>query len=641
MCLVPTALDDFHQKLRKNKSPSDQSIQVSLLLSSRQWRFHLEPTFLARIIKESFLQDGQQSMSHLVRHGRSVAWIRSVFDCAEFDSGEMGPLSKHPCLSRGGDIVTYGDLAETLRASMMKSLSISNMPFEEYNLVAESQSGAFAIEMSTDSAMVRLKRNILSSYGISRSVIDCDERGRIVVAESSHLTFCCVFPLLNSIKSCSEALIFPRSSFCVILSIPTSICVVGVSFSRDKGSQLLVWGTDDVKVYVMNDSLNAVIRDVSLDLNTGVEGMAGVVIKSAWICSSDHSLVAVACPNSLRIFSLGQAGASLQLSIPFGGVSLVDFASAPSGMTEAMLLENRYKLFVLLEDGEMQEIIIRFDNNEWSMEDKSMEHTLRNDEPGNKNDYSEHGAKSGNLVFLEQSNLLLRQTAATGVRAFLLGENCNIKGSFEFLPSKIPSTVLGPRFSHDVIGPYTHWREVGIIRRDSCAFFRVCCEGRSVDSNEPILFYMEFNESEVRIRELGSKPAGLYDVPASHEGVAVFSAPLIVEDPNPSSLISDRLVAEVTYLCVLTSNGSLGLFSEYTSCLTRPILEKTGLRNPNFFHASGRATLSEIFVDPQFQVLDFEKLKNITESPEVEFGANALAKYVTMGMSRFPSLLVV
>jgi hypothetical protein len=70
-------------------------------------------------------------------------------------------------------------------------------------------------------------------------------------------------------------------------------------------------------------------------------------------------------------------------------------------------------------------------------------------------------------------------------------------------------------------------------------------------------------------------------------------------------------------------------------------LEKTGLRNPNFFHASGRATLSEIFVDPQFQVLDFEKLKNITESPEVEFGANALAKYVTMGMSRFPSLLVV
>jgi hypothetical protein len=383
----------------------------------------------------------------------------------------------------------------------------------------------------------------------------------------------------------------------------------------------------------MNDSLSAVIREVSLDLNSGLEGKANVVIKSTWISSSDHSLVAVACPNLLRIFSFGQVDASLELSIPFSGVPLVDFVSAPSGKTEGMLREKKYKLFVLLEDGQLREIFVQHDNNEWLMEESSVKHCLQKEKTGVRHDNSEFCSKLGSLVLLEQGNLLVYDAGTTAVSAFILDEKCDIKGSFDFLPAKIPSTILGPSCCNDVVGPYSHWREVGIVRRDSCTFFRVCCTGHSSDGDEPVLLYMEFNESEVRIQKLGSNSAGWFDGPASYEGLAVFSAPLIMEDSNASFVISEKLCVEVTFLCTLTLNGTMRIFSEATSCRSRPILERSALRNPNFFHASGQATLPDTFRDHQFQLLDFEKLQNITESPEVEFGGNSLSRYVTIGMS--------
>ena len=64
----------------------------------------------------------------------------------------------------------------------------------------------------------------------------------------------------------------------------------------------------------------------------------------------------------------------------------------------------------------------------------------------------------------------------------------------------ISSDDIGGHYG--VSGPYTHFQELGIVRRGEETFYRVTCVGRSTRSTQPRALVLEFNEHSVSVNEL-------------------------------------------------------------------------------------------------------------------------------------------
>jgi hypothetical protein len=118
--------------------------------------------------------------------------------------------------------------------------------------------------------------------------------------------------------------------------------------------------------------------------------------------------------------------------------------------------------------------------------------------------------------------------------------------------------------SYGVVGPYTHFQELGIAMRDNESFFRVACIGRSTRSSQPTALILEFNENSVSVSELAwptNCSAGLGFLSAhSFLGSCTFSCPYLF---GSNDGLTDRSqLHERAFLTLLSSSGSLLWFGE-------------------------------------------------------------------------------
>ena len=90
------------------------------------------------------------------------------------------------------------------------------------------------------------------------------------------------------------------------------------------------------------------------------------------------------------------------------------------------------------------------------------------------------------LQYLYQSELLLYKCSSSPMIAFILDKSGCIIGSFEFLPYILNREMFGSTVNgHSLTGPYTHWKELGIVQRDGSNFYRASFVARSTKMNQP------------------------------------------------------------------------------------------------------------------------------------------------------------
>lgn len=84
--------------------------------------------------------------------------------------------------------------------------------------------------------------------------------------------------------------------------------------------------------------------------------------------------------------------------------------------------------------------------------------------------------------------------------AFLLDSDGSIFGSFELLPNVVSADTIGGVYG--IQGPFTHFQELGTVKRGTESLYKVSCVGKSTRSNQPRSIVLEFNEKSVSVKEL-------------------------------------------------------------------------------------------------------------------------------------------
>ena len=142
--------------------------------------------------------------------------------------------------------------------------------------------------------------------------------------------------------------------------------------------------------------------------------------------------------------------------------------------------------------------------------------------------------------------------------------------SEELLPGTISSDILGGHQS--VSGPYTHFQDLGIVRRGEETFYRITCVGcgGSTRSTQPRGLVLEFNEHSVSVKELSwptNFSAGLGFISSyNFVGSCTFSCPYIPLKGSCESGPQERgfLVRHVPYSIYY----HFSCISNITQCVT-------------------------------------------------------------------------
>jgi hypothetical protein len=168
------------------------------------------------------------------------------------------------------------------------------------------------------------------------------------------------------------------------------------------------------------------------------------------------------------------------------------------------------------------------------------------------------------LEYLYQSQILLYKCTSSPMVAFILDKSGSIIGSFEFLPHILNKEMLGSTVNgYSITGPYTHWTELGIVRREGSSFYRASFVGRSTRMNQPKLMYVEFNEEYTRLEEVKTPANSLaLGLNASIEGSVAFSAPILNDSSSGMISSESNKFYESIFLASISLNGSIMLFGE-------------------------------------------------------------------------------
>jgi hypothetical protein len=161
------------------------------------------------------------------------------------------------------------------------------------------------------------------------------------------------------------------------------------------------------------------------------------------------------------------------------------------------------------------------------------------------------------LAFLKQSRLLLYQCKSQSVIALFLNKKGFVDGSFELLPHSIPASML-EEGTVPFSGPYTHWTELGVVYRETGAFFRLACVGRSTMNGQMRLLCLEFNETCVKVKDLKfSDQSSSFAGYTSLEGLTAVSSPILGASSDGNWLAGERV-----FLLALSVEGKLMCFGD-------------------------------------------------------------------------------
>jgi len=484
--------------------------------------------------------------------------------------------------------------------------------------VRAAKASAFSVKLSSDPSTDRLKRALLSKNEIKRNAVVSDSRGRFVVAEPNALFFCTALPLVNVRfrTGSSNNVAVDRNQLCCLGRYNVNFCVVGMQFCPDNDRHLVIWGTAEAAIIILNKNCDTVEKRIELVIELEpLECESEYLLKCEWLPHSETHVAAV-CGTFIKVFDVRRSTSSSGRSSSFEAGSAEETEGSKSfscssstcytlAYEDALIrsavlipLEGdsfqkeetgsraldqaaRAKLVILFDSGKIHSMDIVFDSN-GDMDDQGEIYIETIDgvtfpiegirrysgaTPGAPGTTSSTFGEGSSLVYLEQSGLLLYKCISSCVVALIVNkENGEITGSFEFLPQVLTSQMIGRGMDgYSISAPFIHWTELGTVERDGFMYYRVACTGKSTRTNQPKVLLVEFNERSFRVKELcwstGSAMGLGLSLNTSFEGFTAFSAPFVAES-CPVSDRNSRSFYERAFLAALSSNGSMLIFGE-------------------------------------------------------------------------------
>ncbi|KAG7367435.1 GRF zinc finger domain containing protein [Nitzschia inconspicua] len=533
-------------------------------------------------------------------------------------------------------------LMKRLQLRQSKDLSLESL--DKQLLVPVYCASGFEAKFSTDSATNTIGMARLSRSEISRNILAADSRGRAVLVESTTLTFFIPLPTnARHIRQLHDQSL-TRRAMTILGTATLKFNVVGLQFSVNE-RLLVVWGASQASVLVINSSFSGINETKTTNLSFDLDG-EDHILKCAWIPGSQFN-IAVCSSRFLRLYDIREVetnevsssriekraspmiGCNLGFEASIRDISIVPQRHAQQRrgfLTETVRRGNAkklLKLYLLLENGRLHSLdittvngIIQSSDSDFHRKEcvaipthlKRFFTSLTTDA---RSDDSKSLGEGSNIMFLKQSRVLLYQCKSNSVLALVLGQKGEVVGGFELLPPLIPSDVLGEAAS--ISGPFTHWTELGVVYRDTGAFFRLACVGRSTSLNQQQLLCIEFNELHVKLKDLPFSLDSLSSVErCSFEGLAAFSFPIVNSSPDGTS----NQVAERVFLLVMNSNGKAVCLGDNVIDMVSIASEKDG--DGDSVQPIMLASLPlENSGTQTFPLTIFERLVNVTESEDL------------------------
>ena len=248
------------------------------------------------------------------------------------------------------------------------------------------------------------------------------------------------------------------------------------------------------------------------------------------------------------------------------------------------------------------------------------------------------------LEYLHQSNLLLYKCISSPVIAFKLDIAGEIQGSFEFLPHILNKDILGSSNGHMITGPYTHWTELGTVRRDGSTYSRVTFSGRSTRIHQSKMMYMEFNDEISRVCEIKcTSNSPCLALNTNCDGMAAFITPYLAQSDD-GMVTRESVFRERIILTSIASNGAFMVYGEFSdlnkdsttenncdlaqSQKRRRAFSDSVLTNKNERIPTKSTNLIKDAKTknklPEFPLTIFEHLLNLSEKSEIVYGGDAV-----------------
>jgi len=194
----------------------------------------------------------------------------------------------------------------------------------------------------------------------------------------------------------------------------------------------------------------------------------------------------------------------------------------------------------------------------------------------------------------------------------MLDASGNVEGSFELIPHVLSSDVLWNGVDEQsIVGPFNHWTELGVVYNTNGTYFRVACIGRSSRTNQPKIICVEFNEKDVRVKELAWNSTSSVGLSLSFDGLCAFSLPFIGDAVKECKGFGER-----AFLCTATSSGSLLFFGEEVVDTVESPIDCEDAKI-SLISLSGISSLN--VRKPSFPLTIYERLKNVSDFEAVVF----------------------
>jgi len=514
-----------------------------------------------------------------------------------------------------------------------------------YSLVRVFRPNTLNVKLSNELGLI--KKSIVSKN--ERRIIVADKRGRVIIAESNSLLFCEGNALANvRYLSRSNETQLQRSDLSVLGSSKVKSSIMGMTLSHDDDSRLVAWGTSSVHVYMIAESCDKVDCVIELDIGLDpYECETEYVVKAEWLLGSSGNIVVAFCATSVKIFDIRHSTASASnveneyscqsvSSYTMGyedvviksGVIIPPSIGSGTEVKDNVIDSPCYKLVLLFDTGRLNFLDLHLDCND-DLEDKGIFNIDYSDcilfpiagvRRSVGSSFEANGTMTNslgegtNLEYLHHSGLLLYKCATSPMLAFILDKVNNIIGSFEFLPSTLTPEMLGSVMDgyYPISAPYTHWTELGIIRRNGSDFYRVSFVGRSSRMNQSKMLYVEFNDETTKVTEIKPLANSLtLGHNASVEGITAYTVPILVGSENGMMSEKTSVPCERILLLSVSSNGSVMLFGED---LSKGAKYRINSGN-NVFHANRRRAFSDSILSPNKKDLSI-KSNDFEEPPK-------------------------
>ena len=540
---------------------------------------HVEPLdyscFASRAFGEK-ASDALESSVGLLKRIKLITTIESLFK-DELPSWKVN----NPTFPPTKDVVVS---FEDLRHRMIKSSSYylpsdTNVKYVDplITLGTCSKKGTLEMRSAVDPSEELVLRSKLLELNSTRSVLACDSRGRLIVAESGQISIISGGSIPGD--EALEGMVLGRGLVPIITSKTTSMkSIIGLAINRHNEKHFLLWGADCACIVLLNNNGTFIEGTVDLNLHHGnsVTGLDGLS-KAQWLPRAEF-LSSVGRGNCILIFDFSsislplkniKVSPDLKISV-HSSLTILDYCLVDNGRKS----ERGWRVYALLSDGSLHSVEVDIDASGSLTSSLSV---IGNDD---SRVIMALDRKTSRLDYLRQSRTLVCQGVGGSVTGVVLDSEGRPKKQIRLIPECL-------HLDEQVDGPYSNFTELGLSRHDGSDYFRLLCTSPVASPKGHIVLSIEFNEHLVRVGRVRKLFGGSID------GAAAFSVPCCIEDEDDEmNLSAQKRFTEKILVCMVDSDGRLSLL-----CDGCPMISSNRL-----------ASFSRRVLDSTYPLLAFERM---------------------------------